>query len=398
MALVGACLSGCVPTGGVPASGAPGLSCDGVPCVASPPVDCVTAQAGLEFAPFTLADFEQGAEAGAAIAQYVYTYSDDTASLRYGYPIPVTRPSGYQPPAVAEPRCSGAPATPENHVLHLVGGPFLGWGGGMGIAMSNLSQNRRLCLGQTPLPDYCPPPTAEPAVQASALDVSAWDGVAVWARRGPRSQALLRVLVGDKHTDDDVSFLSYRDASDQPRHCERVRECACLNHMRCDFYDSSVPRAVPGGGYYCGAPGTSSGADVMMATSDALATNTCNTTRCDEDYPAYPGGGDPAFAGRPCTPFALRDGVQSSYCFRPGVDPPPAEPDQRCGDHFTFPLHLTTEWQLYLAPFSGMAQQGFAKRAPFLDLASVSVVRLTWDAGDIDYYIDDLRFYRVPRR
>ena len=44
-----------------------------------------------------------------------------------------------------------------------------------------------------------------------------------------------------------------------------------------------------------------------------------------------------------------------------------------------------------------MLQQGFAKRSPSMDLTSVSVVRLTWEAGPIDYYVDDLRFYRVKR-
>jgi hypothetical protein len=44
-----------------------------------------------------------------------------------------------------------------------------------------------------------------------------------------------------------------------------------------------------------------------------------------------------------------------------------------------------------------MFQQGWAKRWQFLDISSVSVVRLTWDAGWIDYWIDNLRFYRVRR-
>jgi hypothetical protein len=39
-----------------------------------------------------------------------------------------------------------------------------------------------------------------------------------------------------------------------------------------------------------------------------------------------------------------------------------------------------------------MYQQGWAKAAYF-DL-QISVVRLTWDTGNIDYWIDDLRFYR----
>ena len=129
-------------------------------------------------------------------------------------------------------------------------------------------------------------------------------------------------------------------------------------------------------------------------------------------YPAYPGTPDPQFNNRPCTPYAFRNGVETSVCYDPDPnnhylltsgspdpnglpDSPPAESDQQCGDYWTFPLHLTTEWQLFLVPFTTMYQQGWAKRWPFFDISSVSVVRLTWDAGWVDYWIDNLRFYRV---
>ena len=42
------------------------------------------------------------------------------------------------------------------------------------------------------------------------------------------------MLVGDKYTDDDIAYLMYRDdPTGTPRYCERVRECACLNHKAC---------------------------------------------------------------------------------------------------------------------------------------------------------------------
>jgi hypothetical protein len=44
-----------------------------------------------------------------------------------------------------------------------------------------------------------------------------------------------------------------------------------------------------------------------------------------------------------------------------------------------------------------MGQQGFAKRFTSFDLKSVTVVRLTWESGPLDFYIDDWRFYRVKR-
>jgi len=44
-----------------------------------------------------------------------------------------------------------------------------------------------------------------------------------------------------------------------------------------------------------------------------------------------------------------------------------------------------------------MYQEGWAKKIPYFDLHSVSVVRLTWDVGFVDYWIDDMRFYKVKR-
>jgi hypothetical protein len=158
--------------------------------------------------------------------------------------------------------------------------------------------------------------------------------------------------------------------------------------------------SLAAGAWFCGAPGaTPSYADMAPQSG---SNNTCNTTHCNDPYPAYAmtiadaqgDAGDPQFYGKPCTEYRTRNGILSSYCYDPASDHPPASGDQQCGDHFTFPLSLTTEWQLFLVPFETMYQQGWAKKAPYFDLHTVSVVRLTWDTGNIDYWIDDLRFYR----
>lgn len=350
--------------------------------------DCATAEQGLEFAPFMISDFEQG------LGQYAYTYVDNTAAIS---------PSGYQQPTEPGQHCVDDPG---HNVFHAQGGPFLGWGGGFGVAMQHIVQQN--CVG-SPLPDYCIPPGAQPEVTGLYLDASQWDGVAVWARRGAGGQPLLRVLIGNKYTDDDISFTMYNYYPTEPRYCERIRECACINGLDCTFsqdQDHGGPvGVVPGGGYYCGAPGIVSGPDVMAAGDTQHDTNTCNTTRCDDPYPAYPNigvdnthpfGSDPAFANRPCRPFTFRQGITTSVCYGDN-DPPPAQTDEQCGDHWTYPLMLTTDWQLFLVPFSWMGQQGFAKRFTFFDLTSVSVARFTWDAGPVDFYVDNWRFYRVKR-
>ena len=330
----------------------------------------------------------------------MYSYTDSTAQV-YANRDGVQAPVGYQPIATSANVCT---TDSGNHVLHATGGPFLGWGGGLGVAMQHFAVDKNLCfdsrgqyLPASARPAFCQPDAADLPVRYAALNLSDWDGVAVWARRGPDSQPLLRVLVGNKYTDDDISYLTYVQDPNQPRYCERVRECACVNGKACSWWNGSDASASFTPGDYCGdpmadpPPGTPSGNGVQ-------STNSCDRTHCNDVYPAYPNnGGDPQFKGRPCTPYAFRSGFESSYCFDPATDPPPAESDQQCGDFWTFPLHLTTEWQLFLVPFTTMFQQGWAKRWPFFDTTSVSVVRLTWDAGWVDYWIDNLRFYRVRR-
>ena len=83
------------------------------------------------------------------------------------------------------------------------------------------------------------------------------------------------------------------------------------------------------------------------------------------------------------------------WCFDPAKGEKPAEPSELCGDHWTRVVNLSNEWQFYTVPFTSMAQQGWAKRSAGLDLTSVSVVRFTWDGGWIDFWIDDVRFYKT---
>jgi hypothetical protein len=410
----------CTPTAGGPVPPS-ALSCinqyDHVcePDPGSVPVNCAAAEEGLEF-------FHDQFGADVPIMQfanlsptsgngpmypgvrYFYSYGDGSAFTN------ATR--GYQPASSTYNRCGD---DPNHQVFHLSGGPFQSWGGGMGVAMEHLNQDGTLCL--TPGPDYCPPQDnfSDPIPIATlALDMSKWEGVAVWARRGPDSQPLLRVLVGNKDTDDDVNYKSWQHAVgdlglDRPQafNCQRVRECACTyTDHPCTFTNDSAtyPNIINGGGYYCGAPGSVPSASQMsgtLSTSSACMvaagcyTNTCNTTKCNDPYPAYPGdNNDPQYVNRPCTPFTYRNGTQVSLCYDPMKDPPPANPDEQCGDFWTFPMHLTTDWQLFLIPFNQMFQQGWAKHFNTFDLHSITTVRLTWDAGFIDYWVDGLRFYR----
>jgi hypothetical protein len=57
-------------------------------------------------------------------------------------------------------------------------------------------------------------------------------------------------------------------------------------------------------------------------------------------------------------------------------------------------VDLSTDWQFFTVPFTNLRQQGWAKKSLQLDLHSVSMIRFSWDSGKIDYWIDDVSFYR----
>jgi len=388
-------------------------------------VDCEAAEQGLELV--TIGDFST---AGSVNAKRFYVYTDRSGQGRVS-----SFDQGWEPSTVEDPfpRCENG-RTPR--ALHIQGGPFYGWGGGFGTSMKDFVPNDAAygCLqnSQSPL---CLPETDELASENVAVDASGFEGVAVWARRGPDSQGGMRILVGDINTDDDISYLMYQKDPTRKRNCERVRECGCTNHKPCQRWDtaplemqtpnlSSWKAAVDAerldlqyqmwscasAGYYCEDPA----ADVIPGyfTSGGMTTrcNSCAQTRCDEQYEAYPDGiqndedkaaedqpNDSQFNGKPCTPYTFRSGVTSAYCFDPATDPPPAEQDEQCGDHWTRPIYLTNQWQLHLVPFTEMLQQGWAKRFGKMDTSHVTVVRLTWDGGYIDYWVGWVGFYRHRR-
>jgi hypothetical protein len=481
----GATSGGAAPTEVADASGCIGT------CVPDPgwqiTPDCNAATAGIDR--FSILDFELGQ------ATNMYTYWDGT-TFRPSFVTSSGTLStiGYQPPTQVLPPGNDL-CFPKNSVLHIVGGdfraitsgplkgtvvggPFRGWGGGIGIPLQKFNgrvlpnpattakcraaptgavtcpEGYRSDLGANGtdarcLPDPCPQ-SEEFAVNVGALDLGQYDGVSFWARRGPNSQKGVRVLLGDKYTDDDLNFYAYRqnfqhpDQPAQPIYCQRSRECACRNQKPCIFgpkQDQATAvlaeafARIPGPdpGWYCRPDkledllyAATVDLDALDAISDAAAVDPnmtvatdlsgggsvvyCNQTACDRPPPAFPneladggmstdpmamGGQDPQFFGRACTPYAWPNGIATSYCFDPATDPAPAPSIETCGDQWTKVVDLSTEWQFYKVPFSDMRQQGWAKKSQRLDVHSVSVVRFTWDIGTIDYWIDDVSFYRA---
>jgi hypothetical protein len=363
--------------GGIAPEG--GASSGVYPDPGSRPVACATQEAGLEF--LKVWDFESGQGLG------MYTYTDrSTANIS---------PNKYLPPSEQADRCG------PTQVMHIHGGPFRGWGGGVGVSAYNMKSpdiNQAGCLGtDSSRPEYCPAVDAE--YPELTLDFSHWDGISLWARRGPNSQAAVRVGLGDRNTDDDVAFMSQFPRPGSPpmspprqRYCGRNRECGCANHKPCSPLKAEDPTGI----HYCWDPAVDpnpmTNLDPRIVTAE-----TCGKKRCDEPYVAYSTPPDAQFYGRECTPYAFSNGMASDYCFNPGVDPNPFDSNETCGDSWVFPVALTTDWRLYLVPFTELQQQGFGKKFAAPDLRAISMLRLMWDVGWIDYWIDDVGFYRVRK-
>ncbi len=608
------------------------------------PVDCRAAEEGTEFYPIPIWDFDRG------LASNMYTYTDNSSEF--------LDPNSWEAPTEFAQRCENG--NEENQALHIRGGPFLDWGGGIGRGMKCLNYssllgsikmeelgiepneylsygNEASATGDCDTDDdcpvggscveedgegsctwrectsnddcvtpgfYCPPaeldsegnPTDEPRtctrytpdpacgaaprwyhpeldqwfegedegacapgnalnegdplyeeyrelvesacperdrvaqetldpnsageeefLLGMTVDMTEWDGISFWARRTLDSQAGIRVAVGDKYVDEDLSYLQYHiNAEDEP-YCQRIRNCQlkpddnskCQDDRPCTrmfFLDSAEhpnnegedPLPSPGtqnpqecgdvgalvdldgiegdtngarecpvaqvcldpekdlippnydcsevdGQWECVQTGAApsgvwhqrcaedcSGIEDCIPSEDCPEGHPCSTYEfADPDDPDaepvkycwnpvrdfVPGDeeiqfqtcgshacelfyrpfqrSDAQFKGDPCTEFAFTGGITRSFCYDPEEEgDEPAEGLHQCGDLWLSTVYLSTEWQFYKIPFDELLQQGWAKEAHQFDLSSVGVVRFTWDRGWVDYWIDDVRFYR----
>lgn len=382
-------------------------------------VNCDGATRGYEFYPIIDINAQEAT---------VYLYGDKTANFG-------DVDTGYRPPSEVLSRCEGDDDE-ENpqHVGHVRGGPFLYYGGGTGRSLNELPESLEL------------PYSAE--FGKWARDAREWEGVSFWGRRGERGQGV-RVAVGDKFTDDDLAYVDYYgralelpEDENHPRadgdYCRRAKECDCPLGKPCTYFEGTATGA--NAGFYCYdpevdlepfaekptdcdeiPPGTRFREGSQSSTS-LVEHERCGPTKCDRFYPAYEGkaeftpasdycpprtsceperpadisigGFDPEFYGRECTRHTFSNGFSGDYCFDPDRDPPPPENDEWCSDVRYVPVNLTTEWQFFTVPFSEMLQYGYAEETFDLDLQSVATVKFTWDRGYIDFWFDDVSFYR----
>jgi hypothetical protein len=332
----------------------------------------------------------------------------------------------------------GTPKVANNYVIHMRGAGFRYYGGNIAHILAGDNYNDDALYDETDCPkdvpgkpSLCHPKPANGATVDSAgfpllptksvanpgdkyelgalhtyLDVSGYEGVSFWARRGPESMGTLLVTIADKYTSDDMNRQN-------EKYCRRIFGCysVCQNGSVCSKTDAETD-AVGGPLYRCFDPKKNGAIPSPDPTNVSAASDLV-----DEAYPrcnpkigpmdpvtqtwthgsactfrsTYP---DADFEGKECRPWTFTSGESGEYCFN-ADDPPPPSREERCNDGFTSMLQLSDDWQFYTVPFSDMRQGGYGKIAPEFDLKSVYSVTLGWGPGNMDIYIDNVSLYKT---
>lgn len=185
----------------------------------SGPVDCAALE-GYELQ--LIDDFETGAATG-------WYVNNDRTALQL--PAPEADPVPGQ--RIPGGRCSDVPGLGSDYAIHILSGNLSEFGGVFGRNM-----RRQLdadpcpitpCLGRTPPPPSlgpCGVGQATPGQQdvatecTTGADASEWEGIVLWARKGPGSGSGVRIQVSDPRTDDSNQacvcnpFTNQNDTSD----------------------------------------------------------------------------------------------------------------------------------------------------------------------------------------
>ena len=332
--------------------------------------------------------------------QYAYTYADNTAAIT---------PSGYQQPTEPGKHCVDDPG---NSVFHAHGRPVSGLG--RRIRRGDAAHRRRQNLLSA---RRCPTTAFRRArsPRSPASTSTPASGTASRSGRGAE-RAASRCCACSSATSTPTTTSASRCTTTirtQPRYCERVRECACINGLAvhvlaglrtaADRRRGSGRRLLLRRSRHRQRPGRHGGrrhaARYQHLRHHPLQRPLPGVSE-DRRRQLHPFGSDPAFANRavPAVHLSTRSASPPpAVCYGDNRSAAGARPTSSAATTGRTRCTLTTDWQLYLVPFSWMDQQGFAKQFTSFDLKSVSVARFTWDAGPVDFYIDNWRFYRVKR-
>jgi hypothetical protein len=384
-------------------------------------------------------DITRGSWRGPGYANWYSGLAPSDPSFMVAYPLPWGTPAEEVPPGTVVPGCDGQP---NNWVIHMRGAGFRYYGGNIahilsgenyvtadrGVTDATCPPGSDLCV-PLPVQRVVPGPDPSGATQNSIgfplgpvdpdgtpgvwkqpvlhtyWDVSKYQGIAFWARRGKDSMGTLLITLADKHTSDDMNRQN-------ETFCRRIVQChsTCQNNQPCTLHEGEASN-TGGPIYRCFDPNkgdlpmvqfnagaASVGGDELDSTyprcdghdsqTGALVNSAC-TFR--SDYP------DVDFEGKACQPYTFTSGESAEYCFNPG-DPPPPSRFERCGDGFTDMVQLSEDWKFYTIPFTELRQGGYGKVSPEgLDLKSAYSITLGWGPGNVDFFIDNVSFYRTKK-
>jgi hypothetical protein len=268
--------------------------------------------------------------------------------------------------------------TPNLHALHLRGGRFNHFGGGLEHPL-NLDCTLGAPAGHAG--DIC----AADKLVNEMVDLSSYDGIAFWARRGPEGAAGLQLGIQTKDTSD---YLA-RTGKLGPVSCERIKACVprCDDGAECVEVTQNSPPATR---LRCVPPG----ADPNQTTEPSLLEllyPQCGADTCKgPPYFPDPDFGPEGVAASECKPYTFSGLEQGNWCFYDA----PAAPGDRCGDGFVSNVSLSTDWTFYKLPFANFRQVGFAKRVDRFDLKNVFSIAFQFSVGWADFYVDNVSFYR----
>ncbi|HEX3776535.1 MAG TPA: hypothetical protein VHV51_18815, partial [Polyangiaceae bacterium] len=223
-------------------------------------------------------------------------------------------------------------------------------------------------------------------------DVSKYEGISFWARRGRDSMGTLGITLAEKHTSDDMNRQN-------ETYCRRIFAC----HKTCQNYQQCLPSTVNMDVTLAGDPVLRC-VDPAQGFPDDVPVGGSLDAELDAVYPrcgqsactfrtTYP---DADFEGKDCRPYTFTSGESNEYCFN-ADDPPPPSRFERCGDGFTDNIQLSEDWQFYTIPFTEMRQGGYGKVAAERDLTSAYSITLQWGPGNVDFFFDDISFYRTQQ-
>jgi len=369
----------------------------GKPDLGSKAVNVANAERDYQFA--WLWDLDPARE-GKAWA--TFTYDDNTSD----FVLPIRTPSttgfgwgGWEPLSDPVPTEQQGPAW----AVRFKGGPFTEYGGGFGMSLRSISNNAGVRSATSGIPLLEQTPSAEfPTPTAGAYDLSSYEGLAVWVRRGPEGQSTMRIGITERNSAEDLNSSAIPDpngAQSPPgifegKYCKRWRYCGCSGGTPCSPVPGNPDKHV------CYDPSLET--PTAAELGDQIKYPHCGTTRCQDKNSSTAGPDpDPLFWKNPasngpamCSPAVQSDGHTDMFCYDPAIDPAPPAKRERCNNPFSRAFTVTTNWQLIKIPFSELRQADEANLAGEMDLKSVKQLVVTYSGGWVDFWVANVGFYR----